>query len=172
MDLLELVRQRFSVRKYSDKKVEKEKIDYILECAQLAPSACNRQPWTVYVATSDSVLADLKKAYSREWMENVSTILVLTAHHDSSWHRERFDNKDHADVDLAILADHIILAATQCGLGSCWVCAFDPELCRKALLLTDAQEEPVVMIPLGYTDAAIEIPEKKRKELKDIVVFK
>lgn len=172
MDLLDLVRQRYSVRKYTDKKVEKEKVDYILECARLAPSACNRQPWSVYVVTSDDVLAKLKQAYNRDWMGNVSTILVLSAHHDQSWHRERFDNKDHSDVDLAILADHIILAATQCGLGSCWVCAFDPAMCREALVMVDEQEEPVVMIPLGYIDSSVGVPEKKRKNLSDIVVFK
>lgn len=172
MGLLELVRQRYSVRNYSDRKVEKEKVDYILECARLAPSACNRQPWSVYVATSDAVLEKLKQAYSREWMEKVDTILVLTAHHDQSWHRERFDNKDHSDVDLAILADHIILAATECGLGSCWVCAFDPVKCREALGIVDEQEEPVVMIPLGYAGEGANAPEKNRKNLSDIVVFK
>ena len=103
-------------------------------------------------------------------MDKVSTIIVVSAHHDQSWHRERFDNKDHSDVDLAILADHIILAATQCGLGSC--CAFDPDLCRKALNIEDAQEEPVVMIPIGYADSSVAVPEKKRKNISDIVVLK
>lgn len=172
MELLDLIRQRYSVRKYSDKKIEKEKIEYILNCARLAPSACNRQPWSIYVVSSDAVLPSLKEAYSRDWMNNVQTIIVLTAHHNNSWHRERYDNKDHSDVDLAILADHIILAATECGLGSCWVCAFDPKKCREALNLTDEDEEPVVMIPLGYPDSSSEVPEKNRKELKDIVVFK
>ncbi|MBO4331592.1 MAG: nitroreductase family protein [Paludibacteraceae bacterium] len=172
MDLHEIIAKRFSVRNYIDKKVEKEKIDYILDCARLAPSACNRQPWTIYVASSPDVLANLKLAYAREWMDKVSTIIVVSAHHDQSWHRERFDNKDHSDVDLAILADHIILAATQCGLGSCWVCAFDPDLCRKALNIDDAQEEPVVMIPIGYADSSVAVPEKKRKNISDIVVLK
>lgn len=172
MKFNELVASRFSVRKYADDKVSKADLDYILECARLAPSACNRQPWSIYVVTSDDVLSQLKFAYDRDWMKNISTILVLTAHHDQSWHRDRFDNKDHADVDLAILADHIILAANELGLGSCWVCAFDPDKCRKALSLTDSNEEPVVMIPLGVKDTLLEEPEKKRKKIDEIVIYK
>lgn len=172
MDFSKLAKSRFSVRKYSDKKIDKETLDAILETARFAPSACNKQPWSIYVATSDEVLGKLKQAYSRDWMNNVSTILVLTAHHDNAWHRDHYDAKDHSDVDLAILADHIILAATEKGLGSCWVCAFDPAKCREALQLTDANEEPVVMIPLGYKDESLVAPEKSRKAFTDVVIYK
>lgn len=172
MNFAELVEERFSVRKFSDTRVTDADLDYILKCARLAPSACNRQPWTIYVAQSEDALSKVKAAYSRDWIANVSTILVVSAHHDASWHRDKSDNKDHADVDMAILADHIILAAQERGVASCWVCAFNPQTLREALCITDANEEPVVMIPLGYAAPGLVAPEKIRKALNDIVVYK
>jgi nitroreductase len=84
-----------------------------------------------------------------------------------AWVR-RCDNKNHADVDAAIIADHLIMAATDEGLGTCWICAFDTLAARKAFNIPD-NAEPVVLITLGY--AADQPTEKKRKNLRDIVSF-
>ena len=107
--------------------------------------------------------------------------IVACADHRESWHRPA-DGKDHADIDVAIAVEHLCLAATEVGLGTCWVCNFDVALCRGALGLPSGVEpvvmvpvglpsgvEPVVMVPVGYAaDAAV--PEKKRKSLEDILL--
>lgn len=99
-------------------------------------------------------------------MENVPCIIVACANHEESWHRKS-DGKDHADVDVAIAVEHLCLAATEQGLGTCWVCNFDVPLCREVLCLSDSME-PVVMIPVGYAKEQ-EVQTKKRKSLDEIL---
>lgn len=168
MKMLDLVKARHSVRRYLTDPVEQSKLDYVMECVRLAPSAVNFQPWRFAVVTDSGRLAELKKAYPREWMADVPCIIVACADHRESWHRPA-DGKDHADIDVAIAVEHLCLAATEVGLGTCWVCNFDVALCRGALGLPFGVE-PVVMVPVGYAaDAAV--PEKKRKSLEDIMIF-
>lgn len=166
MNFLDLVKMRHSVRNYETRAVETEKLDYVLECVRLSPSAVNFQPWKFAVVTDEARLSQLKKAYPRDWMENVPCIIVACANHEESWHRKS-DGKDHADVDVAIAVEHLCLAATEQGLGTCWVCNFDVPLCREVLCLPDSME-PVVMIPMGYAKEQ-EVPTKKRKSLDEIL---
>lgn len=166
MKFLELAKIRYSVRAYSDRPVEKEKLDYVLECARLAPSATNAQPWKLYVVTDPKVKEGILDSYPREWMKTSPIYIVVCVNDDEAWVR-RFDRKNHADVDGSIIAEHICLAAADCGLGSCWICAFDPEKCSKVLNLPD-QLRPMAIIPIGYP-ATDSIPEKKRKSRDEIV---
>ena len=85
--------------------------------------------------------------------------------HNESWHR-RVDNKDHADIDIAIAVEHLCLAATEQGLGTCWVCNFDASQCSEILELP-GNLEPAVLIPIGYAED--EVTEKKRKSLNEIL---
>lgn len=169
MSFLELVKMRHSVRNYENRAVEKEKLDYIMECVRLAPSAVNFQPWKFAVITDADRLSQLKKAYPREWIENVPCMIVACANHEESWHRKS-DGKDHADIDVAIAVEHLCLAATEQGLGTCWVCNFDVSQCREVLNLPDFME-PVVLISVGYAQAQ-EMSAKKRKSLDEILFWK
>lgn len=90
---------------------------------------------------------------------------MACTNHDESWHR-RADNKDHADIDIAIAVEHLCLAATEQGLGTCWVCNFDAAQCREVLGLS-GNLEPAVLIPVGYAED--EPAEKKRKPLNEIL---
>lgn len=166
MNFLALVKQRHSVRNYESRAVEKEKLEYVMECVRMAPSAVNFQPWKFAVVTDESLLSQLKKAYPREWMANVPCLIVACVNHEESWHRKS-DGKDHADIDVAIAVEHLCLAATEQGLGTCWVCNFDVPLCREALQLP-AHIEPAVLIPVGYA-AEQEVSAKKRKSLEEIL---
>ena len=170
MDFLTLTKSRYSVRSYTARPVEKEKLEYILECARMAPSATNAQPWKLFVVTDEEVKAKIYKSYTREWIANVPVYIVVCVDSKGAWVRNNFDKKNHADIDGAIITEHICLAATECGLGTCWVCNFDPELCAEALQLPTGLI-PLALIPLGYP-ATDEIPEKKRKELSEIVIFR
>ncbi len=164
-NFLELVQSRYSTRAYSDRKVESEKIEYLLECARLAPSAVNFQPWHFVVVESDEMRARVAECYRREWLRSAPLYIVVCADRAQSWKR-KMDGHDHADIDAAIAAEHICLAATEQGLGNCWVCNFDANLCSEVLNLK-GELYPVAIIPIGYpTDTPTE---KKRKTLAEIV---
>lgn len=165
MNLLELIKARYSARKYDSRPIEAEKMAYILECVRLAPSAVNFQPWRFKVVTDPEQLATLKKCYAREWIQTAPCIVVACANHQESWHRKA-DGKDHADIDISIAIEHLCLAATEQGLGTCWVCNFDEELLREAVSIPEGCS-PVALLPLGYP--LDEASEKKRKPLEDIL---
>ena len=168
MDFLELVKERYSVRGYSDKPVEKEKMDYILESARLAPSATNAQPWKLYVATDQKVKEGIYNSYPRNWLLQAPILIVVCVDKKTGWVR-KMDEKNHSEIDGAIITEHICLAAASCGLGTCWVCNFNPDLCSKVLDLPK-ELSPIAIIPLGYP-ATESIPEKKRKPIEEIVKY-
>lgn len=155
------------MRKYLSDDVEPSKLTYILECARLAPSAVNFQPWRFVVVAEKENLSAIKQTYPREWMTDVPCVIVACVDHRESWHRPS-DGKDHADIDVAIAVEHLCLAAAEVGLGTCWVCNFDVLRCREVLNLP-LEVEPVALIPIGYAASSV-IPEKKRKSLEEIVV--
>ncbi|MBO7068252.1 MAG: nitroreductase family protein [Bacteroidaceae bacterium] len=167
MNFKTLSEKRYSVRSYSGEPVEEEQLHYILECARLAPSAVNLQPWKFYVLSSQEDRSLLQQCYKRDWLSQAPLYILLTVQHDVEWVRS--DGKRHGDIDVAIAAEHICLAAAELGLGSCWVCNFDAQLCHRLLNLPE-EEEAVVLIPIGKAAADSKISEKKRKDLAEIVI--
>jgi len=165
MEFSKLIARRFSVRSYTKKPVERNLIFEILEAARLAPSACNYQPWHFLVITEPDNLSDFQEVYPRNWFREAPVCIVICSDLSQSWKRKS-DGKDFADVDVAIVTDHLILKATELGLGTCWVCNFDATLVRKKLSLPD-HLEPMVLVPIGYTNS--EVPLKIRKPLSEIV---
>lgn len=166
MNLLHLIETRYSVRAYSDREVEAEKLNYILECARLAPSACNRQPWRFVVVRSAAKRSALHACYDRPWFAEAPLYIAVCADTAQSWKRTP-DGKDHADVDAAIAAEHICLAAAEQGLGTCWICNFDPARC-DAVLELPAEWRTVALFPIGYA-ATEQRPAKKRKPAEETV---
>lgn len=166
MDFLELTRKRFSARSYKPDAVEQEKLDYIMECARLAPSAVNYQPWHFLLIKSEVQRQKMQQCYNREWFAGAPVYIVVCVDSAAAWARKA-DNKNHGDIDAAIAAEHICLAATALGLGSCWVCNFDVELLQANFRLP-AGRCPVAVIPVGYVD---EMPERSstRKGVDEIV---
>lgn len=164
MKFIDLVSGRYSVRAYEQRPVEKEKLDYILECARMAPSACNKQPWKLYVLGGDRKKA-FDKVYDREWFAQAPIAIVVCADHAASWKRPA-DGKDHSDVDTAIIFDHLLLAAYEQGLSTCWICNFDVPFCKEFLQLPDNME-PVSITPLGY-GLGVTRP-KSRKSADEII---
>lgn len=167
MNLLELITKRYSERRYSSQMVSDDDLSYILSCANMAPSAVNKQPWHIYVIRGEKLL-QFGDVYRRETFKEAPLCLVVTGNHAQSWHRS--DGKDHCDIDIAIVADHIIMAATERGINTCWVCNFDVPLCKSLLQLSD-DEEPMVLIPMGYALPGTQLNPKKRKDLNDIVTY-
>ncbi len=161
-----LVSKRHSVRTYSPQTIENEKLQYVLDCTRQAPSAVNRQPWKFYLIQSAEAREKIQKCYDREWFRQAPLYILCCTDHTQSWHRPH-DHKDHADIDIAIAVEHLCLAAADCGLGTCWVCNFDADLCHTLFQLPD-HIEAAVIVPIGYP--AEEKPkERTRKSLEEII---
>ncbi|HWT26951.1 MAG TPA: nitroreductase family protein [Mobilitalea sp.] len=165
MTLLELAKQRHSVRSYQSKEVEREKLLQVLEAGRLAPSAVNFQPFHFIVITEEEGKSKVNEAYPREWLRKAPVIIVVCGDHSKSWKRK--DGKDHCDIDAAIAIDHMTLAATDLGLGTCWICAFDAKRLHENLELP-ANLEPIAIVPFGYPDEE-RVAEKVRRSLDEMV---
>ena len=111
-DLLALVKARRSVRAFEPTKVERAKLEYMLEVARLAPSAVNFQPWSFVVVREPERLKALYECYPREWFASAPVCIVVCGDHAASWKRSA-DNKDFCDVDVAIATEHLALAAAE-----------------------------------------------------------
>ena len=164
MDFYEIVKTRRSVRKYKPTPVETEKIDRILEAVRLAPSAKNLQPWHFILIQDPAVKTALKEAYPRDWFHTAPVIICACGETSKGWVRR--DGKSYLDVDLAIAFEHLVLAATAEGLGTCWIGAFDAPAVKRVLGLPEGVE-PIAMTPLGYADGAA--PASSRKNLAEIL---
>ncbi len=152
MDFPELVKKRRSTRKYDPREIEREKIETILDCARLAPSAANFQPWYFYIITGEEARKGVFESYPRPWMSDAPVYIVACGDRDRSWKRDH-DGKDYLYVDVAIAFEHLCLAAEEQGLGTCWVAHFEPTVLRRNLNLPD-HLVPVALTPLGYPAAA------------------
>lgn len=164
MEYFKLIRKRYSVRAYKTAPVEEEKLNKVLEAAVLAPTAANRQPFRLLIIETKGREAELKRVYPRDWFARAPLVLCACAVRSEAWVRK--DGKNYAEVDTAIALDHLILAAHDLGLGTCWVAAFDPAAAREVLNLPP-DLEPVAFTPLGYP--ADEWRPKKRRPASELV---
>lgn len=155
MDFIDIARRRYSVRKYSSQKVEKEKLDQVLEAAHVAPSGANKQPVHLIVVQSDDGLGKVKKAAR---IYDAPCAIIVCADVDSAWVRP-YDGKNIADIDAAIATDHMMLQATELGLGSLWICWFKPEVIKQEFDLPD-NLVPVNILALGYADCEPASPDR------------
>ena len=145
MAFLDIAKKRYSVRKYEDKPVEKEKLEMILTAAHVAPTAANMQPVKLLVVQDKEQLKKLGKAAN---IYNAPVAIIVCADHSKAWTRP-FDNKQTTDIDASILTDHMMLQATELGLGTVWVCYFKPDVLREEFRLPD-NLEPVNILVIGY----------------------
>jgi nitroreductase len=164
MSFLDLANKRASIRRYESTPVDDALVEQVLEAGRIAPSAANFQPWHFIVVKDDTVKKALAEAYARDWFWKAPVIIAVCVVPHKAW--TRFDGKSFAAVDGAIAMDHMTLCATDLGLGTCWVGAFDPAKTKIALGLPD-DVEPLVMTPLGYP--AVAGAAKKRKNPAEII---
>lgn len=161
-----LVLKRFSCRDYAPVPLDRDVIKAIVDTARLAPSAVNRQPWTFLVADTPELKSEICDCYAKPWARTAAAFVVVCGDHSAAWHRPE-DGKDHTDVDAAIATEHLCLAAASLGVGSCWICNFDPA--RLPLVLnTPAHIEPIAVVALGYP-ATERVPQKNRKPLEEVM---
>jgi nitroreductase len=171
IDFLDLAKHRYSCRKYDSRPVEHEKLDLVLESGRVAPSAANLQPWHFYVILGEYELRVIHQVYHREWFRTAPCVIVICGDHNRSWKRK--DGKDHCDIDIGIVTDHMTLQAADLGLGTCWICNFDAQMTAELLQLP-GHLEPMVLLPLGYPldTADPDRHREKRKPLSEIITYR
>lgn len=166
MEFEKLIHARYSVRSYKSDPVPDEVLAKVLEAGRLAPTAANRQAFRIVVIHTAGRQEELKRIYGRDWFVQAPLVIGVCALSDGCW--VRADGKNYSDVDAAIVMDHLILAAADLGLGSCWIGAFDARAAREILGLPETVE-PVVFTPLGYPNDSPGV--KKRRPVDDLVRF-
>lgn len=171
MEYTELIRVRESIRDYDPTRpVTKEILDKILEAGRMAPSACNNQPWLFLVISSAEMLDKVRDCYHRAWFKDAPQILVVVGLKNKAWVRS-YDGYNSLETDLAITLTHMILAAENEGVGTCFIEAYDPAILRKALEL-DENCEIFGITPLGYPRPGfVKKGEKNRKSKDEIVRY-
>ncbi len=169
MSFLELAKRRYSTREYLAKPVEPEKIKEILEAGRVAPTACNNQPQRILVVQTTEGMAKITKSYKDF---HAPAALIVCADHKDSWNRS-YDGKDSADIDASIVTTQMMLCATELGLDSVWICAFNPSIIREEFHIPE-HIEPINILLLGYGKGDPKSPvrhDAQRKALDKIVVY-
>ncbi|MDO5570084.1 MAG: nitroreductase family protein [Bacteroidales bacterium] len=177
MDFLELVTNRQSDRGFdTTRKVEKEKIEKILESARLAPSACNGQPWHFIVVNDENVRKEVaaccttKALFLNHFTQQAPLHIVIVEEKTniSSGLGGWVKNKEFPQIDIGIVASHIVLAAESLGLGSCMIGWFNEEKMKKVLSVP-SEKRIMLDIIIGYSTKPKR--EKKRKNLNEICSY-
>ena len=164
MEFQELIRRRYSVREYRPEPVSEEALALILEAGRLAPTAANRQPFRIVVLHGAGRQEALGRVYARAWFQQAPVVLCVCGVPGEAWVRK--DGRSHMDVDAAIVMDHVILAATDEGLGTCWIANFDVDAARAVFELRPG-EVPLLLTTLGR--AADRPGPKQRRGLESLV---
>lgn len=177
MKFLELAEKRQSVRKYSERPVEREKIERCLRAAQLAPSACNSQPWSFIIVDEPELRQKVAKetyntlvAFNKFALQApVMVVLVLEPATATSQIGGRIKKKEYPLIDIGITAAHFCLQAAEEGLGTCMIGWFNEKVLKKILNIPDKRSIGL-LISMGYPENE-EIRPKKRKDLESIFEF-
>jgi len=169
MSFLDLAKARYSVRKFKPDAVEPEKLQGILEAAHIAPTGANRQPQRVIAVQRPEGLAKIAKAAN---IYSAPLALLVCAERAEAWVRPH-DDINIFETDAAIVTDHMMLQATELGLGSLWVAHFNPGVIRKEFGLPPTWK-PVNILAVGYPDGPPPPPDRHsttRKPLTETVFF-
>lgn len=146
MDFLELAESRFSVRAFSDRKVEKNVIEKILRAGQAAPTACNFQPQRILVIESEEALAKFRKCTRSHF--NAPLAILVCFDREACWKRD-YDGKPSGEIDASIVCTHMMLEAASLGVGSTWVMHYIPEAVREEFELPENLESTALLV-MGY----------------------
>ena len=159
MDFLSLAKKRYACRKYAPAKVEQEKLDIILEAGRVAPTGANRQPQRLIVVRSQEGMERLARC-TRDF--GAPCAVIVCADTGEAWTR-KYDGKAIGDIDASIVTDHMMLAATDLGLGSVWICRFDPTVIREEFGLPETLI-PVNILAVGHPAGELKSPDRHATE--------
>lgn len=168
MKFEEVIRKRTAVRGFSDKEVEKEKLDKILEAGRIAPTAKNKQPIKIYVVQSDDGVSKIDMASRCRY--GAKTVLIVCGNKEEAY---QTDDSNTYEIDSCIVATHMMLEATNQNVDNIWIEVFDKNILRKEFNIPNSLV-PVCLIPLGYKtkDCPANPLHDIRKNINDIVEYK
>ena len=149
MNFTELMNARYSVRKFSDKAIEPEKLEKILQAGRMAPTAKNLHPEKIYVLRSEEAM-EKARALTR-CVYGASTVLLVCYDEERAWHSDSRVGYISGEMDASIVTTHMMLQAAELGIGSCWVGLFNDKEVSAAFNLP-ANIKPVALMPMGYAD--------------------
>ena len=147
MNFLELAKARYSVRAFQKKQIDTEDLSAILEAGRVAPTACNNQPQKVFVVQSPALLQKLANVCPCTF--GAPTVIVMSYDTERDWKNRRMPGYSSGETDAAIVCTHMMLAAFERGVGSCWVGVFNANDVAKALDLPD-HLRVTSLLPIGY----------------------
>ena len=146
MDFERLITERYSVRSFKQEHLPQEIIDKILEAGHKAPTGCNFQPQRILVLNSEESLSKLRGCTKCHF--NAPTAMLICHNRDESWKRV-YDGAMSSPVDAAIVTTHMMLAAQNEGVGTCWVMHFNPQAVRESFNIPE-NYEPTALLVMGY----------------------
>ena len=167
-NFLSLVEKRKSIRSYKSIDVEKEKLDYILEAFRLAPSAKNLQPWKLVVVTDKAIMNKLVPVCRNQAFIAEAPVIIAVCVKEMEAYATMGGYLNSSPVDVGISFEHLMLAATEQGLGSCWIGAFNEKAVGEVIGVPE-NVRVVALTPIGYPDD--QGRERKRKSIKEIVSY-
>lgn len=169
MNFFELAKKRYSCRHYQAKPVEDEKLSLILEAGRICPTAANKQPNRFIVVNSHEAIVKLEKGTS---IHHAPLAIIVCANVDEAWVRP-FDQSNMSEIDSSIATDHMMMAATDLGLGTCWITYFDPAIISYEFHI-ELPYQPINILAIGYADNQYQGNNRTRttrKSLEDIVSY-
>lgn len=167
-NFLELVEKRKSIRSYKNIEVEKEKLDYIIEAFRKAPSAKNLQPWKLVIVNDKNIIKDLVVACKNQTFIGEAPIVIIACAKEDEAYGTMGGYLNSYPVDIGLAFEHIILAATEQGLGTCWIGAFYEEEVKK-IIKAPKNVRVVALTPLGYPNE--QGRQRTRKSIEEIVSY-
>jgi len=170
MDFTKVITGRESIRSYDPTKpVDKAVMERILDAGRVAPSAANRQPWRFLLISSREMLAQVRRSYQKPWFQDAPHVLVVAGRTGESWSRQ--DGWNSIETDLTIAMDHMVLAAENEGVATCWISNFEMAVLRSALSLS-SEDRVYAITPLGYPRPGFaKKGQRQRKALADVVKY-
>lgn len=169
-NIMEIITNRRSIRLYSQKEIESEKLDYVLNAFRKAPSAKNLQPWKLIVIKDRNKKNDLAIACNNQSFISEAPVIIAACAKEEESYGVMGGYMNSYPIDIAIALEHLILAATELGLGTCWIGAFKEKLVKDILLVPE-NIRVVALTPLGYAAPGAETPKRGRKSLSEIVCY-
>jgi len=170
MTFTELTKTRYSVRQFSDRPIEPEKLNAVLEAARLAPTAKNLQPFHIYVVQSAEGMKKMRALTPCHY--DAPVVLIFTKDTKQEWHHPQIPEFVSGVEDVSIAATHAMFAACEQGLGTCWLNFFSPEDVSRTYNLPK-NEVPVMLLPIGYATENCAPADRHtlRKELAELVSY-
>ena len=170
MNFTELAKKRFSVRKFSNRKIDSNLLDEILQISLIAPTAKNQQPQRIYVLQSDEAFAKLDKLTRCRY--GAATVLLFTYNEDEEWKNPLEQNVHSGVEDVSIVAAYVMLKAAELGLDTTWCNMFENSALEKAFYIPE-NEKSVLIMPVGYRDAEVNPApmHEQTKELESMVKY-